>query len=206
MSILRFARYREAPWKNGGGITREVALAPGAGRDGFLWRVSLADVASDGPFSIYPGVDRTILLVEGRGFALHCRSEKDRVDCVQTLDVPLVPFAFSGDWIVDCKLLAGPVRDLNVMTLRGSASATVDPLALREGGAVVERRVREIVLVLVVRGAVSADLDRGPSDDLGPRLMAGDGVLLSDGGSCRAVIRSIGEEEGRAVLIRILAR
>ena len=56
------------PWKNGGGTTAEVAVhPPGAGLDDFDWRISMADVAVDGPFSRFPGVDRTLVLAEGRG-------------------------------------------------------------------------------------------------------------------------------------------
>ena len=60
--------YRRMPWKNGGGSTDEIATYPrGAGLDAFDWRVSIAHVASDGPFSRFPGVERTITLLEGAG-------------------------------------------------------------------------------------------------------------------------------------------
>ena len=56
--ILRAADRVPAAWKNGGGVTREVASWPEqAGLDGFDWRISLAEVAAGGPFSVFPGVD-----------------------------------------------------------------------------------------------------------------------------------------------------
>jgi len=61
MKILRSADHKRMPWKNGGGETVEIAISPqGAGLADFDWRVSMATVASDGPFSVFPGIDRTL--------------------------------------------------------------------------------------------------------------------------------------------------
>lgn len=121
--LLRWSAYREMPWKNGGGSTREVASgAPGESADGFDWRVSVADVAAGGPFSAFPGIDRVITLVENEGMVL-------TVDGTAYPVAPLRPFAFSGDAATDCRLEAGPVRDMNVMTRRGRATAEVHVLA-----------------------------------------------------------------------------
>ena len=67
------------PWKNGGGTTAEIAAFPdGAGFNAFDWRISLAEVASDGPFSAFPGIDRTLMLVEGARLALDRRGRVAR--------------------------------------------------------------------------------------------------------------------------------
>lgn len=59
------------PWKNGGGMTRElVCQPPDADMDSFDWRVSIAHIASDGPFSSFSGVDRIITLLSGGGVHL----------------------------------------------------------------------------------------------------------------------------------------
>ena len=74
MPIHRFTReaLTATPWKNGGGVTREIVCQPpGAGMDAFDWRVSIAHIASDGPFSAFAGVDRIITLLEGAGVRLH---------------------------------------------------------------------------------------------------------------------------------------
>lgn len=69
--ILRAAGRAAAPWKNGGGVTREIAAGPeGAGMDTFAWRVSLADVGADGPFSVFPEVTRVLTVVDGAGMEL----------------------------------------------------------------------------------------------------------------------------------------
>ncbi|MFF2123127.1 HutD family protein [Kitasatospora sp. NPDC058184] len=119
--VLRAGERPATAWLNGGGVTREVAGFPvGAGLDAFDWRVSLADVASAGPFSPFPGIDRVITLVEGAGMALTVDGTE------QLVDAPFRPFAFSGDATTDCRLLAGPVVDFNVMTRRGRVEAAVD--------------------------------------------------------------------------------
>ncbi|MFG2469730.1 HutD family protein [Streptomyces canus] len=122
---LRWSEYRRVPRKNGGGMTREVASgtvkAPAASAeitDGFDWRVSVADVDAGGPFSVFPGIDRMITLVEGEGMVL-------TVDGTAHPVGPLSPFAFSGDAATDCRLEAGAVRNVNVMTRRSRATATV---------------------------------------------------------------------------------
>ncbi len=69
--ILSKSQRKSTPWKNGGGTTAEIAIAPaGAGFDDFDWRISLATIAQSGGFSVFPGIDRTLALVEGAGVAL----------------------------------------------------------------------------------------------------------------------------------------
>lgn len=142
--ILRAADRAAGPWKNGGGVTREVAAGPdGAGPAGFDWRISLAEVAAGGPFSAFPGVDRVITVVDGAGMEL-------TVDGVPH-PVPdrYRPFAFSGDAATDCRLLDGPITDFNVMTRRGAVRAAVEivrtPPVLRSGPG-------RSVLLLVLEG------------------------------------------------------
>ena len=121
--ILLPASHRAAqPWKNGGGVTREVAaFPPGAGMDSFLWRVSIADVASDGPFSNFPGIDRTLTILTGAGIALDMGGDLLRL-------LPGNPVSFPGDQPAAATLLNGPVTDLNVMTRRGKVAHSVTAL------------------------------------------------------------------------------
>lgn len=59
------------PWKNGGGVTRELVKLPHPTDPArFLARLSIATVATSGPFSAFPGIDRTLLMLEGRGMRL----------------------------------------------------------------------------------------------------------------------------------------
>lgn len=116
------------PWKNGGGLTREIAvMPPGAGMADFTWRVSVAEIAQDGPFSAFPGVDRQILLLQGAGVRLQSpeTDEPGSHPVDHLLNEPLVPFAFAGEAVISGTLLGGPSQDLNVMTRRGVVRAEV---------------------------------------------------------------------------------
>jgi uncharacterized protein len=109
------------PWKDGGGLTRTIAVWPeGAGFDRFIWRVSVADVQESGRFSVFPGVDRTILLLEGEGMTL-LLDDGDSLD----LQTPFVPRTFAGEAGIQARLTNGPVRDFNLMTRRGLSCGTV---------------------------------------------------------------------------------
>ncbi|RUP31055.1 MAG: HutD family protein [Curvibacter sp.] len=113
------------PWKNGGGVTREIVCQPpGAGLDDFDWRVSIAQIASDGPFSRFAGVDRVITLLEGAGVSL--ASGDGAVS--HRLSTPWQPFAFAGEAAIDSRLLDGPCDDFNVMTRRERCRASVTVL------------------------------------------------------------------------------
>ncbi|TDT98531.1 hypothetical protein EDD99_6758 [Streptomyces sp. 846.5] len=126
VTVLRAAEREASPWKNGGGVTREVAAHPeGSGVDGFHWRVSLADVAQGGSFSVFPGVDRVITVVRGAGMVLTVDGVEHR------MDERYRPFAFPGGVGTDCRLLEGPLLDFNVMTRRDRASVRVDIVAGR---------------------------------------------------------------------------
>ena len=116
LTAERFEMHRivPQPWKNGAGFTREIAAAA-ARPDGFDWRISVAEIARDAPFSAFPGVDRCIVLLQGPGLRL--RAADASVD--HRLDTPYVPYHFSGDVALHATLLGGPSRDFNVMVRRG---------------------------------------------------------------------------------------
>ncbi len=109
------------PWKNGAGLTREIAFG-GPGAADFDWRVSLAEVARDAPFSAFPGVDRCITLLHGAGLRL--RSDDGRVD--HALTTALAPFCFPGDIALHATLVDGACSDFNVMTKRGRCQSSVE--------------------------------------------------------------------------------
>lgn len=114
---LDASHYRRMVWKNGGGITTEVARSPAAGDD-FDWRISIAEIAQDGDFSIFPEVDRELMLLDGGGIELLIGSEETVV-----LDTRYRRHAFPGEAPVSCRLLDGPTRDFNVMVRRGRCRA-----------------------------------------------------------------------------------
>jgi len=103
------------PWKNGLGVTEEViAYPPGSDIATFGWRLSIAHVGADGPFSVFAGIDRTIALLDGDGLLL------DLPDATTiALDPASAPFSFSGDLAITSRNRGGPTIDLNIMTRRG---------------------------------------------------------------------------------------
>ncbi|MFC8128271.1 HutD family protein [Streptomyces sp. NPDC057302] len=191
--VLRWSDYRSMPWKNGGGTTREVASgsvrAPRDTEepaDGFDWRVSVADVDAGGPFSPFPGIDRVITLVEGEGMVL-------TVDGSERPVGPLDPFAFSGDAVTDCRLEAGAVRDMNVMTRRGRARGDVQILTVAAGQeAEMECAAGETLLVMAVTEGIAVAGPDGQETALG-RLDCvrheGPGTLTVRGEGAAAGIR-----------------
>lgn len=115
MRIIRAGDCKTTPWKNGGGSTTEIAIGPAdASLEAFDWRVSMARVASDGPFSDFAGVDRTLAVVKGNGLVL-TTGENAPV----TLSSGADPVSFPGDTPTSARLTAGEITDLNVMTTRG---------------------------------------------------------------------------------------
>ena len=116
---LPSAEHIAVPWKNGGGVTREIAVFPiDAGMDDFLWRISMAEVTEAGPFSRFDGIDRHLTVLEGRL----------RLD-LPDRRYPLFPgesLAFEGDTPVTGTPLTTRVLDLNIMTRQGRFTAEVE--------------------------------------------------------------------------------
>ena len=106
--------HRLMPWANGGGTTAEVAVYP-AGSDDWDWRLSIAAVEADGPFSSLPGIDRHILVAAGAGMALTIDAT------IHELHTASAPLPFAGEATTTCRLLGGPISDLNLMVRRDRA-------------------------------------------------------------------------------------
>lgn len=113
MRVLRLADLAARPWKNGGGSTREYAVHPAdAGTGAFYWRLSRARVDRHGAFSVFPGIDRTLTVVEGDTVDLLFPDRRVR------LDRGTPPYRFRGEIPIDCRIPGAPIEDLSVMTLR----------------------------------------------------------------------------------------
>ena len=144
--ILTARDYQRMPWKNGGGVTTEIwkDVSP-AGE--INWRLSIADVASDGPFSAFPGIDRWIMVIEGAGMELTIDGETVRVDR------PFEPLYFSGDARTDCRLIGGKIRDFNFMIARGFGKGSLQVVRLER--TMIARLREDTCAVHVLSGAVS---------------------------------------------------
>lgn len=159
MRIFRSADYRRMPWKNGGGETREIVVSPaGATLETLDWRVSLATVAEDGPFSMFPGVQRTLCVIRGAGIQLQA-GDRAPVD----LHIASEPYSFDGQVATRARLINGPIDDLNVMSRRGRFHHSVRRVALN-GTLALDTNAESLIIycqrgdLLCAAGTESADI------------------------------------------------
>jgi environmental stress-induced protein Ves len=151
MRVIRASECREMPWKNGGGSTVEIVAEPeDATLDAFDWRISMARVASDGPFSHFPDIDRTLVVLEGNGLVLTIDDNPP-----VTLDRHSAPISFAGDIPTSARLVAGAITDLNVMTRRGRYRHKVEHIARESSRDLAESDIA-VVVSLGERTAVAS--------------------------------------------------
>lgn len=121
---MKAEEFRRQPWRNGGGFTTELAIERSGDR--WLWRLSIARVEQSGPFSDFAGYERTLMLLSGDGMELAFdKAPSMRIDRREE------PFVFDGGWKTHCRLLGGPVEDMNLMVDRDRARATLRVRALK---------------------------------------------------------------------------
>jgi len=179
------------PWKNGGGSTTEIAVSPdGARIDAFDWRISMAAVAADGPFSAFPGVDRTLAVLDGAGLLLHGLGPEP-----QRLQRATPPFAFPADAAVSATLLGEPIIDLNVMTRRGRFTSRVRRLDAASEIVLSD----SAVVFLLAEAPCRTSVDDAAAVALGPR----DALRLDDPAGRRLAVAADGPVE--AYLVELLA-
>jgi environmental stress-induced protein Ves len=186
--VLTPADYRHTAWKNGGGRMAEIVVhPPHADLDSFVWRASVADVERDGPFSTFPGVDRTLVLLAGAGFSLTGG------------DVPLEmrahyePVTFAGDVVLECRLNDGAVRDFNLMVRRAAARGELT-VVREEAGTIRPARFRlcfvaagtceclvagNVPIVLHDGDALLVDTEEAPPSALHVNPLTPDAVALA---------------------------
>jgi len=128
LQIIRKASFTPRPWKNGGGITHEVIRVPSDGED-FIWRVSVAQIDSSGPFSDFSGYNRKMVLLKGAGALLEFADGRQRA-LRRVGDLA----EFDGALATHCKLFDGPCVDLNLMVAKSQAvSVSVERLEAAQG-------------------------------------------------------------------------
>lgn len=112
MEIIRYAELKSEPWRNGGGVTRELASHPlaASAQDGaWDWRVSIAELTKAGDFSPFPGMERVLTVIEGELLLLTVDGEEHPLEKYR-------PFRFSGEAAAHGALPTGDIRNLNVIT------------------------------------------------------------------------------------------
>ena len=186
--ILRAAERVAVPWKNGGGLTREVAVwPPESNFENFDWRVSLAEVHAAGPFSSFPGVDRQMAVLAGR-LTLAIEGGES---LALSPDSP--PLGFAGETRIVVQATHGMVTDLNVMTRRGRFSARLQRCAVR---AAQQLTLLADTTVLIARSELTLRLQATEA-----MLSAFDALLCWGAAQCDVVPPAGGAGEGVSLYI-----
>lgn len=143
------------PWKNGRGITRTISSK--RSENGTIWRISVADIEKDGPFSVFPGIDRVSVLMGGPGLRL--------VGDGLALNFPEVGSTakYCGEAQLEARLGGSPARFLNILTQNNRATAQV--LLQQRACSCAANRV---IAVVVLLGMVTAKCQDGCSITLHP--------------------------------------
>ena len=113
--LIRLEDVPATPWRNGGGVTRELVAWPQAAD--WTWRMSVAEVGQSGPFSSFDGVGRWFAVLAGSGLQLTVNKQPHRLT---TADAP---FFFDGAASTDCQLTDGATQDFNLMVQNSRANA-----------------------------------------------------------------------------------
>ncbi|MGO1120470.1 HutD/Ves family protein [Rhodovibrionaceae bacterium A322] len=165
MQLIKFENYQRMAWRNGGGQTAEIASdrVPPLSTDdpaAFDWRVSLAEVGRDGPYSDFSGYTRILTLVSGGGTLLtDPQGQRLRIDQLYS------PQTFSGDLAYDGQLLAGPIRNFNLIYRPDRLQARVARLDLTDSLLLPEKRPSESQLLFAAQTDKAITLD-GPDQKL----------------------------------------
>ena len=173
--------HRVMPWANGRGSTKEIAVHPSGGE--WVWRLSLADVNEDGPFSMLPDTDRCLVVAAGKGMRLFVDGSDATV--VRAFE----SVSFSGDVPTRAELLEGPVRDLNLM-VRGTGDPRTPHLEVRSFAKGEEVGLEDAVALVVLRGALTLTVSSAgfPYAPLRCRVDRFDAVLPTDGVDGRLLV------------------
>ncbi|MGV8921768.1 MAG: HutD family protein [Thermomonas sp.] len=188
--ILLASGYNRMRWKNGAGWTSEILRAPD--NDDWQWRLSIAEIETDAPFSAFAGVERELVLLSGNGLRL--RFDQDGAGGVHELLPPHDKLRFAGEHAAFGELIDGPTRDFNLMWKRDTCNAQLwhRPLV---GTMVIFVDAGEAWAVHMLAGQAHFADDSG----LGSMQMGDTAILAADGKRTRYALDGGGE----LLLIRI---
>ena len=188
--VIPANEYRRERWRNNAGWTRQIVAEPEG--DEWAWRMSIAEIEQDAPFSRFEGVDREIVLLSGNGVRLHFDD-----GAMHALEPPHGRWRFAGEAGVSGELIDGPTQDFNLMWRRDAITAQLwhRPLV---GPMVIFADSGTTWAVHLVAGQARF------ADDSGlPPLEAGDTALLRAGD---ARLRHVLDGGGEVLLVQLRPR
>ncbi|MBY0570911.1 MAG: HutD family protein [Burkholderiaceae bacterium] len=193
--------YQTMPWKNGGGSTTELAIFPaGASLDNFIWRLSTAQVEVDGPFSSFPGIDRTLAVLSGAGLILHTKAEQRTTPSGAVhLTQNSAPYCFAGELAVTAELSAGSVSDLNMMTRRDVCTHTMQKL-LAGQHRIHAQDARQMLLYCVAGGARLTTPETA-EEATGEAFSSDDLMLLNENRPASGIALELTADEGAILFL-----
>ncbi|HJV84337.1 MAG TPA: HutD family protein [Noviherbaspirillum sp.] len=179
MRKLTAADYVPMPWKNGGGSTTQLAVSPSsAGLDNFDWRISTAQIATGGPFSFFPGVDRSLAVLRGR-LSIVADDEPAFL-----LTAGNEVFVFRGEQQIETELPDGPLADFNVMTRRARCEHALQAIQIH--GSLEFKQRADQVFAYIAHGSLQCRNATGES----MHCDKGESLLLDRSESARILLSS----------------
>ena len=192
--LLHPSDYLRMPWKNGGGELLDIYAQPaGAGLGAFDWRASIALVQRSGPFSHFPGVDRTILLLDGVGMRL------ESAGWSAELATAFEPVRFPGEMSIECTLTDGPTRDFNLMVRRGVVQG--DLVVVRDRAVTLPSA--DAILCFVAAGTVNVVAGDGPARRIDAECTW---ILETDAADARPIVALSPLTDDTVALVAIITR
>jgi uncharacterized protein len=170
IKIIRQSEYKEGRWRNGQGLSWEIAAKREEGAEDFAWRFAKARIDQDVPFSIYPGMDRIFMMLEGAGMDLQFEGGK-----ILQVHENWVPHAFSCDVPLICKLRGGPSTDLNLFVDRKKHSTVCEIRTLKQNELLKFASGQTVVFMLAGECVVGDN-----------KFMTGDSIIFDEDCSIRS--------------------
>lgn len=147
-NVVRLADVQPGPWRNGGGVTRELVSWPE--KSDWVWRMSVAQIDADGPFSDFGGVERWFAVLSGAGVRLAVDGTSHALSAADA------PLHFDGASTTFCSLQDGTTQDFNLMVRQGAARSHMQRIQGQFGAAL---NAPKMIAVYAIQTSATVQFD-----------------------------------------------